>query len=33
MEFSELTPAAYVLIGICVVAIVVFFITAGKKKK
>lgn len=33
MEFPELTPAAYILLGICVVLIIVFFLTAGKKKK
>ena len=32
MEFPELTPAAYILFGICVVLIAVFLIFAGKKK-
>lgn len=32
MEFPELTPAAYIILGVCVVALVVFFVTADKKK-
>jgi len=32
MEFPELTTAAYVLFGICVIVIAVLLITVGKKK-
>jgi LPXTG-motif cell wall-anchored protein len=33
MKFPELTTAAYVLLGICVLLIAVFLITTGRKKK
>ncbi len=31
MQFPELTPAAYIIFGICVVLIAVYLIFAGKK--
>lgn len=33
MTFPELTTGAYIIIAVCVVAICIFLITAGKKKK
>ena len=31
MQFPELTPAAYIIFGICVVLIAVYLYFAGKK--